>query len=327
MRTDRKNPAPDRRTERMFSYLDGRLSADERGAYEAELAAHPALAREVESHRALLATLDEMAAYAPSSDFRVRVLAFLNTPESWWVRLRRKLVGTPPPMSNVFAAFLDEGLTARQARALAAFVARDREAAAALAGWERLFGKLGTLPGFEPSEGFADRVMARLSVQAQQQGARPEVARAGSRRLASIAGLPAVARYWELATAWIDARWPTPRDRFAVTSGMAVGPVAVFFVTFHMLSGNPLLTTSNVASFLRTRVGGAASQLADAVSGNPTATYAMGRVSGLLDTWTLSGPTLAAGLILFGALTLLSAWILYRNVVKLSRSENRYVSV
>ena len=327
MRTDRKNQAPDRRTERMLSYLDGRMSAEERGAYETELAADPAQAREVDSHRALLATLDEMAAYAPSSDFRVRVLAFLNTPESWWVRVRRKLVGTPPPMSNVFAALLDQGLTARQARALAAFVARDPEAAAALAGWERLFGELGTLPGFEPSEGFADRVMARVSIREQQQVARPEVARAGGRRLAGIVGLPVAARYRELATSWIDARWPTPRDRFAATSGMAVGPVAVFFVTLHMLSGNPLLTTSNVASFLRTRIGGAASQLADAVSGNANANYAMGRVSGLLDTWTLSGPTLAAGLILFGALTLLSAWILYRNVVKLSRSENRYVSV
>lgn len=327
MRNDRKNPAPDRRTERMLSYLDGRLSTGERDAYEAKLAADPAQAREVESHRALVATLDEMATYVPSSDFRVRVLAFLNTPESWWTRLRRRLVGTPPPMSNVFAAFLDEGLAPRQARALAAFVARDPEAAAALAGWERLFGELGTLPGFDPSEGFADRVMARVGVRRQHQVARPEVARAGGRRLADIVGLPAAGRYWEVATAWIDARWPTPRDRFAVTSGMAVGPVAVFFVTLHMLSGNPLLTTSNVASFLRTRVGGAASQLADAVSGNSTANYALGRVSGLLDTWTLSGPTLAAGLILFGALTLLSAWILYRNVVKLSRSENRYVSV
>lgn len=327
MRNDRRNPAPDRRTERMLSYLDATLSADERNAYEAELAADPALAGEVESQRALMAMLDEMAAHAPSSDFRVRVLAFLNTPEPWWVRLRRKLVGTPPPMANVFAAFLDEGLTARQAAALAAFAARDSEAAAALAGWQRLFGELGALPGFEPSEGFAERVMARLNVRGRQPDARPQVARAGVRRLAGIAGLPAAARLRDLATAWIDARWPTPRDRFAVTSGLAVGPVAVFVVTLHLLSGNPLLTTSNVASFLRTRVGGAASQLADAVSGNPTANYAVGRVSGLLDTWTLSGSTLAAGLILFGALTLLSAWILYTNVVKLSRSENRYVSV
>ena len=282
---------------------------------------------EMDAHRVLLATLDEMAAYAPSSDFRARVLAYLNTPESWWVRLRRKLVGTPLPLSNVFTALLDEGLTARQAGALTAFVARDAEAAAALADWKRLFGVLESVPGFAPSEGFADRVMARVRALEPQRVARPEVARAGRRGRAGIPGLPAAARYWELATAWIDARWPTPRDRFAVTSGMAVGPVAVFLVTVHMLSSNPLLTTSNVASFLRTRVGGAVSQLADAVSGSPSANSAMGRISGFLDTSTPNSPTLATGLILFGALTLLSAWILYRNVVKVSRSENRYVSV
>ena len=326
MRTDRNDPATDPRTERMFAYLDGTLSAAERDAYEAELAADPAHAREVESHRALLATLDEMAAHAPSRDFRIRVLASLNTPESWWERLRYRLFGAPVPMANVFTAFLDEGLTARQARALTAFVAADAEAAAALAGWKRLFAELQSLPGLAPSEGFADRVMARVHVLEQQRAVRPKAVRGGHGRLGGIPGLPAATRYWELATAWIDARWPTPRDRFAVTSGMAVGPVAVFVVTLHMLSGNPLLTTSNVASFVRIRVGGAVTQLTDAVSGNPAANATMGRISAFLETWTFDSSTLAAGGILFGALTLLSGWILYRNVVKVSPLENRHVS-
>ena len=327
MRTDRKTAAPDPRMERMLSYLDGTLSAIERHAYEAELAADPVRAREVEGHRTLVATLDEMAAYVPSSDFRVRVLAYLSTPQPWWARLRRRLLGVPEPMSNVFTAFLDEGLTARQSRALTAFVARDPEAASALAGWKQLFAQLESLPGLAPSEGFADRVMVRLRVLEQQRAARPEVASAGSRRARALPALPSPSRYRELVTAWVDARWPTPRDRFAVTSGMAVGPVAVFLVTLHMLSGNPLLTTSNVTSFLRTRAGGAVSQLTDAVYGNPDASFAIGRVSGFLNTWTVDGPTFAAGLILFGLLTFLSAWILYRNVVKVPRSENRHVPV
>ncbi len=326
-RKTRRTPAPDARTLRMFSYLDGRLSAVERDSYEAELAADPALAGDVESHRALLATLDEMAAYAPSNDFRMRVLAVLNTPESRWARLRRRLGAPPPPMSNAFAAFLDEGLTARQAGALAALAARDPEAAAALAGWERLFGELGTLPGFGPSEGFSSRVMARLGVEGRRRAARPEPARTGGRRLAGVVGVPAAARRWEIATAWIGSRWPTPRERFAVTSGMAVGPVAVFLVTVHMLSSNPLLTVGNVASFLRIRVGGVVSQVVDAISGNPAASEAMGRVSGLVEAWSFGGRSLAVGLALFGGFTLLSAWILYSNVVKPSRSENRYVSV
>ena len=153
MRTDRKTATPDPHTERMLSYLDGTLSASERNAYEAELTANPARAREVEDHRALVATLDEMAAYVPSGDFRVRVLAWLNTPESWWTRLWRRVAGTPETMSNVFAAFLDEGLTARQARALTAFVARDPEAAAAMANWKRLFGAVGVAARVRALEG------------------------------------------------------------------------------------------------------------------------------------------------------------------------------
>lgn len=327
MRTDRKTAAPDPHTERMLSYLDGTLSAIERDAYEAELAANPARAREVEDHRALVATLDEMAAYVPSGDFRVRVLAWLNMPESWWARLWRRVAGTPETMSNVFAAFLDEGLTARQARALTAFVARDPEAGAAMANWKRLFGELESLPGFAPSEGFADRVMVRLRVLEQQRADQPEAARAGSRWARALPSLPSPSGYRKFVTAWVAARWPTPRDRFAVTSGMAVGPVAVFLVTLHMLSSNPLLTTSNLASFLRIRADGAVSQLTDAVTGNTTANLAIGRVSGFLETWGANGTTFVAGLVLFGVLTFLSAWILYRNVVKVSRSENRYVSV
>lgn len=328
MRTDRKTAAPDPHAERMLSYLDGGLSAAERNAFEAELAADPGRAREVEDHRALAAALDEMAAYAPSGDFRARVLAYLNTPDPWWVRLRRRFRGAPEPMSNVFTAFLDEGLTARRSREFTAFAARDPEAAAALAGWKRIFAQLESLPGLAPSEGFADRVMVRLRLPEQEQAARPKVARAGGRwGPRALPPLRSPSRYRELATAWVDARWPTPRDRFAVTSGMAVGPVAVFLVTLHMLSGNPLLTTSSVASFLRTRAGGAVSRLTDAVSGNPAADFAIGRVSGLQDAWTVNGPTFAAGLTLFGVLTFLSAWILYRNVVKVPPTENRHVSV
>ena len=48
--------------------------------------------------------------------------------------------------------------------ALAAFVSRDREAAAALAGWKRLHERLGGLPSFQPQEGFDERVMARVGV-------------------------------------------------------------------------------------------------------------------------------------------------------------------
>jgi len=323
MPSERRTRAPDTRTRRVFSYLDGELPAHERAAFEAEIASDRALAAEVASWRVLLGTLDEVATFAPSPDFRVRVLASLNARRSFRARLLDRLRGgSSAHVANVFAALLDEGLDARQARALSAFMAGDSEAASALAGWRHLFRELETLPAFAPSEGFADRVMARVRVPERERATAAGVVRAG----AGLPALPVGARQWALVRNWIGQRWPSPRDRFAATSGLAVGPVAAFLVTLHMLSGNPLLTPSNVASFLETRAGATVSRLADTAFGSPAAHPAIARTLAVFDGSALGGSTLAAGFVVFGLLTLVSAWILYTNVIKVSRTENRHVA-
>ena len=323
MPSERNTRVLDPRTRRMFSYLDGVLQSGERDAFEAEIAADRALAADVAFLRVLLATLDEVAAFAPSPDFRVRVLASLGVRESWRVRLLSRLRGSSSAyMPNVFTALLDEGLNTRQAKVLTAFVAGDPEATAALAGWRRLYRDLEVLPGFAPSEGFADRVMARVRVLEQQRSARRAAVRSGGRALAGVPAVPALMRYVTATGSWMRARPPGSRQRFAVASGMAVGPAAVFAVTLYMLSGNPLLTLSNVASFLLNKTAGAFSGLTEGLMrGVPE------RISGFLDSWGLSTPDLTTGLVLFGALTLVSAWILYRNVVKVPVSEGRHVPV
>ncbi len=317
MRTHRKDPAPGARAKRIFSYLDDEMSDGERAAFEGRLGTDPLLAAEVESHRVLLAALDEMAVFSPSPDFRMRVLASLAVRESWWVRIGHRVRSAASPAPNLFTALLDEGLAPRQARALMAFVERDRAAAATLENWRRLFRALESLPALDPSEGFADRVMARVGTLERQRSSRPAVVRVG----AGIALPPFAARHLARAREWTGRRWPTPHERFAVTSGMAVGPVAAFLVTLHMLSGNPLLTASNVASFVQARTGATLARLSDAVFAGPPANSAMGRIAGILDGWVPSGPATSAGLAVFGVLTLASAWVLYRNVIKVSRSE------
>ena len=309
MRTVKTTRTLDPGTRRMFSYLDGELGSGERAAFEAEMARDSGLAAEAESFRSLLATLDELAAFAPSPDFRARVLAALQTRKSWRLRLRGWLGGDYRPAArNVFAALLDEGLSARQARTLAAFVARDPEAATALASWRSLYEQLDGLSGFAPARGFADRVMFRLDA------------------------APAPAAPWAVLAGGIRRLWPRRRERLAAATGIAFGPVVgvagtVAGTTYMLFSNNPLVTASNVASFVWTKCAAALAGLAQGLFGGATTSPAAGSVVGLLDNLAQSAPAMAAGLLLFGGLTLVSTWILYKNVVKVSGMERRYVPV
>lgn len=78
--------------EGLIAYLDGELSADERAAFEVELAADPALAAQVELHQALAARV--AATYAPVVDEPVppRLVAIAsaaNEREKPWASLPR----------------------------------------------------------------------------------------------------------------------------------------------------------------------------------------------------------------------------------------------
>ena len=297
-RTDRKPKALDPGTRRVFSYLDGELGPAERTLFERGIAADPVLSAQTEAYRFLLATLDELAAFAPSSDFAVRVMASLHTRRSLRARVHAWLSGSPLPAApNVLTSLLDEGLSEGQARTLSAFLARDSEAAAALAAWKRFCHRLDQLPGFVPAPGFAERVMTHV-----------EVAPASARRRGALAS-------------WLRGLWPRRGDRLAAASGIAFGPTALVGVTAYMLvSDNPLVTASNVASFVWTKLTTAMSGLLEAVFSSTS-----GSAFGFLDVLAAPAPVLLASLILFGGLTLVSGWVLYKNVVKVSELKSRYV--
>ena len=288
----------------MFSYLDGELGAGERAAFEDEISRDPGLAAEVQAFRSLMTTLDELADFSPSPDFKARVIASLRTRASARARLWSWLASSVyPTVPNVFAALLDEGLSVRQARTLSAFVARDPDAAAALASWKHLYEQLDGLPAFVPADGFGERVMARVAA-----------SRAPVRSRAPLASR---------IRGWLPRR----RERLAAASGIAFGPTAAFAVTAYMVFSNPLVTASNVASFAWGKGTAALSGLGQALFGSAATSPATGRVFGLLDGVAAPAPSVAAVLLLLGGLTLVSAWILYKNVVKVSALEGRHAPV
>ncbi len=299
-KTDRSMRGLDPEARRIFSYLDGELRSGDVLEFEREIEVNPGLRAEVRAFRSVLAALDQLALFAPSPDFRVRVLVALYAGRSWRARARAWIGGGSfAIVPNALATLVDEGLPKRQARALSAFVASDPEAAGALAGWKQLHDRLDRLPAHEPTAGFGDRVMARV-----------DTVSAASARHDGFAQR-------------IGRVWSRPADRLAAASGIAFGPTTAMLATAYMLfSNNPLVTASNVASFLWTRTADALSGLVNGGFGS-----AAGSVFGFLDGVAPQGPALAVSAIVFACLTLVSAWVLYRNIVKVPATERRYVPI
>ena len=305
-RAKRARPAPERidpAVRRLFAYLDGELGPSERAAFETAVAADPRLAAEVRVFRLLLAALGRLAAFAPSADFKARVLVALRARRPGWLPVWQWITGMGhPAVRNVFSELLEEGLPPRQARALAAFVARDSEAAAALTSWRRLHRQLGRLPVLAPRDGFEERVMARIET---------VPARAGARREA-----------WRR----VLMLWPERRQRLAAALGMAFAPTALVASLGYVLAGifnNPLVTPGRAAGFVWEKSVSALSALSDAFLGgwSPGAATAIGsgNVLGAVV------PLALLGLLVFGGLSLISGRILYRIFVNHSGMDRRHV--
>lgn len=291
-------------TRQLFSYLDGEMGPAARAAFEAEAVANPVLAAELRAFRTLFAAMKSMEPIVPPTDLEVSVIASLHTRpvalRRLWTWLSRG--SSHGPTSSAFDAMLDGRLTTRQARALAVLAARDPKAARILTGWHRLGLALARLPEFAPADGFAERVMARVQL--------PETTGSRVRVRGAFSGV-----------------WPRREERLAAASGIAFGPAsAVAGIAYMLFANNPLVTLSNLGSFLWNRVQeaflGVSQGLIDAGASFPAAPGAGAAFRGMV-----SAPAFPAGVLVLGALTLSCAWILYRNIANTTVSECRHAPV
>lgn len=289
----------------LFSYLDGDLAGEALASFEARLATDSGLARALGEWRGLFEALRALEAYAPSADFKVRVMAVLSDEPSILERSLGWLWGKGTARhrdANPFVAAHEGRLAPRHHRALAAYVAKHPEAQAAASAWSSLLERLDGLPRMAPSHGFADGVMARLEATGIE------------------------VRKPSLAARLAQRLWPGRRERLAALGGMAVGPTAVVGATAYMILSNPLVTPTNLLSFVWAKSVALVSALGDAAVGRAFETGTVGTVWSVLEGLALSGPVLAAAALAFGVLTALSSWVLYRNVIKVTPMEAPYVT-
>ena len=173
--------------------------------------------------------------------------------------------------------------------------------------WRSLYAALGALPQFSPSVSFTDHVMDRVKVARPLPAWAPLVARA--RQLAERVA-PRTSAGWAVAAALLAlplllggglVTWLISKDYITPESLWV-------FVTDRTSSGLQSLGASALSSLMETQA----------------ATWVVQQATSLVATAGLRGLGLLAAV--GGALTMLSIWILYRNLFRTPTRESNYVS-
>jgi len=287
--------------ERMQAFLDGDLPTGEVGSVEAHLATCARCAEEFQTWRVLFGDLAGLPAHAPSRGFGERVLAAVERPERLGVaaRVGRWVAGLGPHPRDAHVSsarlqdLLDGGLPARQVARVRAHVDGCSACAHELDAWRSVYARLSGMEGFQPSPGFAERVLARLA-------AAPVAVR-----------LPA----WRRALATAQRYVPRTRRAWAAISGVAVTPAVTCALVLYTVFSHPTLTPQALVSFALWQVTDLLASAWGAVSAtavNLGQGAGLGSVLGtLVDApWVVAGGALAYSLV-----SVLALRVLYKNLM------------
>jgi len=156
-----------------------------------------------------------------------------------------------------------------------------------LAEWQALFAALEGLPDLEPSAAFADRVMARVDVQPAWA---TRLVEAGARML------PRTTRAWAFVVVLLAV------------------PALVYGGAVAWLASRPWFSTGWLLAFVQEAlVGGYVSGrewIIATIAGSSAAQYVTQLVT------SMQPGTLGTAAALFGTATVVSAWVLYRNLIR-----------
>lgn len=314
------------------AFLEGELPPGEADALEEHASSCARCERELEAWRLLFAELGEMARLAPAPGFRARVMEEVQVRAPLLERLKGWLVGrgtaargavehlSPGRLQDYVEGILPQGQMARVRSHLEECGRCRRQEAA----WQSVFQELGTLPRVEPSPGFARSVMDRVEVPvASPARARPSP---WDRAVAGIAGWlhdvrPAAAH----ALAMARKLRPRTRRAWALVGSALAAPGVVMAAAALYVATNPLLSVTNLSTFLWWRVSEATVALTRSTASALLESSVATRGYALLEP-VVGSPSLAAGTAAaLCVLTVVSLYVLYRNLIATRPVERRYV--
>jgi anti-sigma factor RsiW len=282
--------------EHIQDWLDGRLTAPEAARAEAHVDACPRCRAEVEGWRTLMGDLAGLGELAPRVGFSGRVLDAVGgapTRVSLAARVRALLTRPPHPDPIRLQDFADGTLGRRPAAAVRRHLEGCADCRAEAQRWVALVDGVRALPRLAPSPGFAQAVMGQVRIAPAPAPARA-ITRRTLDRVRALAG-------------------PRQRLAWAAAAGVAFTPVMTAALVAYAVFSHPLVTVGNLVAFAWLE----GSELATAAGG--------GFLAGLMESasifraWsavgTLSPTAAGAGLLGACALTLASAWVVWRNVL------------
>jgi anti-sigma factor RsiW len=290
--------------DQLQDWLDGRLSREQLTRLEAHLDACPACRGEAETWRALVAELSSLPALEPRPGFSGRVLDGVGrSPEprlSLAARVRglvaswRRPDSATHPTPTALQDLLDGALAGRSARLVRSHLAACASCRDEARSWDAVLRGVAAMPRYAPSAGFADAVMARVQV-AQAAPARVALVRRALDRVRALAG-------------------PQRRRAWAAAAGIALAPTVTAALVAYVVFSHPLVTVGTLASFLWIKGGAALGALASGLGTTVVQSAPLFGAWSTIGSLALSPTAAGASLLGFSALTLTSAWVLYRNV-------------
>jgi anti-sigma factor RsiW len=303
---------------RMQEFFERGLPKRDALEVEEHLAVCARCSAEFETWRLLFEELDALPALGPHAGFADRVMRGVELPEPLPLaaRVRARLTGLASGRPGAHASAerlqeLLEGMLPARADARLQAHLRSCEACGAEAdAWHAVFGALDGLDRFEPSEGFAARVMDGFAIRA------PAPAR-----------VPAPAPVWSPLVAAARRLVPRTRRAWAALSGIAVTPAVTVALVFYAVFSHPTLTPSALASYLWWQITDVG-----AWAWNGMSSFAL-ESAPLFDAYALvesvaSKPLLAAGgLLIYAAACAFALRVLYRQLFGHRPMDGRYAQL
>ncbi|CAN5747181.1 hypothetical protein BH23GEM9_BH23GEM9_11420 [soil metagenome] len=221
------------------------------------------------------------------------------------------------PTADHLEAFVEGVLEASDRVVLESHLLGCPECQAAVKEWQALFAALSELPQLEPKFGFADRVMARVRLA-------PRTARQSSLQLAQAAVQKQLGR----AGSAIERILPRTTFGWAMATAFLALPFLIGGALLAWLMSRSYITPASLWAFFSTQavegarsVGGAA---VSAAMQTEVAAWLVARSADFLSTAGVTG--LGVLIAAAAATTLLSIWVLYRNLIRSPSRETHYAS-